>query len=127
MKSMKLLAVAFFGLGLAVFAAEKSQPGLSESIQADPQTQEFPSMGSIERLDAAVDALLGPGARIEKLAQGFAWSEGPVWIPRKKYLLFSDVPRNVVFLWKEGAPLTDYMIPSGYSGSKPRGGERSEE
>jgi gluconolactonase len=120
---MKLLSIAFLGLGLSVFAAENKQPGPVEATQADPQTKVFPSMGSIERYDAVVDSLLGPGARIEKLASGFVWSEGPVWVSRAKYLLFSDVPRNVVFLWKEGVPTTDYMIPSGYTGSKPRGGE----
>lgn len=124
MKRMKLLCVAFLGLSLAAFAAEKkADRGPVEATKQDPTTHVYPTMGSIERLDPAVDALLGSDARIEKLAGGFEWSEGPVWVARGKYLLFSDVPRNVVFLWKEGVPTTDYMIPSGYSGKKPRGGE----
>src|SRR5215207_1651575 len=124
MKRMKLLCVAFLGLSLAAFAAEKkADRGPVEAAKQDPTTHVYPTMGNIERLDPAVDALLGPDAHIEKLAGGFEWSEGPVWVPRAKYLLFSDVPRNVVFLWKEGVPTTDYMIPSGYTGKKPRGGE----
>ncbi|HUS34568.1 MAG TPA: SMP-30/gluconolactonase/LRE family protein [Verrucomicrobiae bacterium] len=124
MKKMKLLCVAFLGMGLAAFAAEKkADRGPVEAAQQDPTTHVYPTMGNIERLDPAVDALLGSDAHIEKLAGGFEWSEGPVWVPRAKYLLFSDVPRNVVFLWKEGVPTTDYMIPSGYTGKKARAGE----
>ena len=41
-------------------------------------------------------------ATIERLAEGFDWAEGPVWDRSGGYLLFSDVPRNTVFKWKEG-------------------------
>ena len=44
-------------------------------------------LGTIERLDPALDALLAKDAVIEKLAEGFDWSEGPVWMPGG-YLLF---------------------------------------
>ena len=40
--------------------------------------------------------------RVERLAEGFDWSEGPVWDQEGGYLLFSDIPNNVVFKWKEG-------------------------
>ena len=53
--------------------------------------------GKIERLDAALDALIAPGTKIEKLAENFDWSEGPVWIRNGGYLLFSDVPMNTVY------------------------------
>ena len=86
MNTMKFLSVAFLGLGLTIFAAEKKAPGAVEATRADPKTKVYPTMGNIERLDPAVDALLGPDARIEKLAGGFEWSEGPVWVPRGKYL-----------------------------------------
>src|ERR1041385_3617520 len=124
MKMIKFLSVALLGFGLTVSAAEKREKVAVESTKADPKTPHvYPTMGTIERLDPALDALLAPDAKIEKLAGGFEWAEGPVWVPSRKYLLFSDVPRNVVFLWKEGVPTTDYLIPSGYTGSKPRGGE----
>jgi gluconolactonase len=84
----------------------------------------FPVVGSIERLDPALDALVAPDARIEKLAEGFAWAEGPVWTTEGGgALLFSDVPNNVVHRWKEGAGLSDYLRPGGYTGKVPRGGE----
>jgi gluconolactonase len=124
MKTIKFLSVALLGFGLAVCGAEKRERVPVEATQADPKTPHvFPTMGTIERLDPAVDQLLAPDAHIEKLARGFDWAEGPVWVSKGHYLLFSDVPRNVVFLWKEGVPTTDYLIPSGYTGTKPRGGE----
>ena len=128
MKTIKLLSVAFLGFGLtltlAAADAKKDRGPVQATQAADPnKPHEFPTFGTIERLDPALDALLAPDAKIEKLAGGFEWAEGPVWVPAHKYLLFSDTPRNVVFLWKEGAPTTDYLIPSGYTGSKPRGGE----
>ena len=45
--------------------------------------------------------LIPEDAAIEILASGFEWSEGPAWWPEKQSLLFSDIPRNTVFLWNE--------------------------
>ncbi len=68
--------------------------------------------GSIEKLDSALDALLAPETKIEVLASGFNWSEGPVWKDGK--ILFSDVPENTVFAWKEGdAAASISLKPSG--------------
>ena len=60
---------------------------------------------------------------MEKLAEGFAWSEGPVWIKDGGYLLFSDIPNNAIRKWKDGAGLSVFMQPAGYSGASKRGGE----
>jgi gluconolactonase len=68
--------------------------------------------GSIERLDPALDALLAKDAKIEVLATGFNWSEGPVW--RDGGIIFSDVPENTVFGWKEGDKAASVVLkPSG--------------
>ena len=79
-------------------------------------------LGKIERLDPALDALLDKGAVIEKLAEGFDWSEGPVWMPGD-YLLFSDVPMNAIFKWEPKGGVVVHISPSGYTGTTPRGGE----
>lgn len=86
-------------------------------------TNTFPSIGSIERLDPGFDSLIATNTVIEKLADGFEWAEGPVWIKKGNYLLFSDVPKNVVFKWKEGEGISEYLKPSGYTGKTNRGGE----
>lgn len=75
-----------------------------------PAADEF--NGSIERLDPALDKLIVPGAKIEALASGFNWSEGPVWMAGG--IVFSDVPENTVFRWKEGMKAAEVMLkPSG--------------
>ncbi len=83
----------------------------------------FPTLGKIERLDPAINDLLSPDARIEKLAEGFSWSEGPVWSLKDNCILFSDVKENVVHSWQEGKGIGDYLRPSGYNSKIPRGGE----
>ena len=83
----------------------------------------YPSMGKIERADPRLDALVPRDAVLEKLDEGFDWSEGPVWIPDGGYLLFSDIPRNSVMKWKEGEGVSLFMKPSGYTGRKRRAGE----
>jgi gluconolactonase len=89
----------------------------------------YPTIGTIERLDPRFDQLVPPGARMEKLAEGFKWSEGPVWVrPQAQadgsgYLLFSDIPNNAVMRWSEGADVQVFLKPSGYTGTTPRGGE----
>ena len=57
--------------------------------------------GGLERLDKSLDALIAPGATLEVLAEGFSWSEGPVWVPELEALLFTDVPTNKAYRWDE--------------------------
>jgi gluconolactonase len=83
----------------------------------------YPTFGSIERKDPRLDQVIPRGAVLEKLADGFDWSEGPVWDRQGGFLLFSDVPRNTVFRWKEGEKVSVFLKPSGYTGATPRGGE----
>lgn len=62
----------------------------------------------IERLDPELDSLLAPTAKIEKLASGFKWSEGPVWLQQRDFLLFSDIPNNQIMKWSESEGLKTY-------------------
>jgi gluconolactonase len=116
---MRALYVAVFGGMLTVAGGSVigSSPGQARVIP-----QETPER-RIERLDPALDRLLEPQARIEVLAQGYDWSEGPIWVKNGGFLLFSDVPQNVVYRWKQGEGAKPYLKPSGYTGSEPRGGE----
>jgi gluconolactonase len=99
----------------------RDQPAVA--TPALPPSTDFPALGRIERIDARLDALLAPEARIEKLAEGFDWSEGPVWVAEGGYLLFSDVPRNVVYRWQESGTPTVFLKRSGYTRGPARGGE----
>ena len=52
--------------------------------------------------------------KVEKIANGFQFVEGPVWMEGEG-LLFSDIPANRVYLWKEGSGVSVYQEPSGNS------------
>ncbi|MEO1449188.1 MAG: SMP-30/gluconolactonase/LRE family protein, partial [Bacteroidota bacterium] len=82
----------------------------------------YPTMGSLEVLDPAFHKVVPPGTKIEVIADGFTWSEGPVWVPEQQCLLVSDVPRNIVYKWTEANGLEKYLKPSGYTGKKLRRG-----
>jgi gluconolactonase len=77
-----------------------------------------PAAGRTERLDPRLDALIPAGAALETVADGLEWAEGPVWDASRGGLLFSDVPRNVVLLWKEGSGVAEVIRPSGYTGKE---------
>jgi gluconolactonase len=72
--------------------------------------------GTVERLDPALDAIVTPGAAIEKVASGFQFTEGPVWHP-DGYLLFSDPNANTIYRLTGDGDLSVYRAKSGYSGS----------
>src|SRR5262249_12510323 len=57
-----------------------------------------PSEVNVEviRTDPAIDAIVGPNPKIYKLAEGFKFTEGPIWIRAGGYLLFSDPNSNVI-------------------------------
>ena len=83
----------------------------------------YKTIGSIERISPDLDKIIKPGAVIEVLAQGFQWTEGPVWVNSGNYLLFSDIPANSIYKWSSKDSITLYLKPSGYTGTEPRGGE----
>jgi gluconolactonase len=105
--SLPTLAVVFAGL-LCVQAQD---------------TKAVSTMGTIERKDPRFDKLIPKDAVIEKLTDGMDWTEGPVWIPDGKFVLYSDIPKNLIWKWKEGEGKSVFMTPSGYTGTKRRLGE----
>jgi gluconolactonase len=84
------------------------------ALYAQPRT-----IGKIIKVDPRFDALIDQDAKLEILADSFAWSEGPVWVKSGGYLLFSDIPNNTIFKWKEGEGLSVFLKPSGYTGRMP--------
>lgn len=88
-------------------------------IAGAARAAEVATIGSIRRVDAELDSLVRADAPIEVLATGFKWSEGPVWVKEGGYLLFSDVPANVVHRWKKGEGARPFLSPSGLAGTVP--------
>ncbi|MCI0696885.1 SMP-30/gluconolactonase/LRE family protein [candidate division KSB1 bacterium] len=75
----------------------------------------------ILRLDPAMDAIVGPNPKIFKLAEGFKFTEGPIWVRDGNYLLFSDPNSNVIYKYmpdgNNTGKLEVFRTPSGYSGA----------
>ncbi|PSJ43286.1 SMP-30/gluconolactonase/LRE family protein [Allosphingosinicella deserti] len=81
----------------------------------------YETVGKIVSPAPGLAALVPGDAKIEKLADGFTWSEGPVWIRDGRYLLLSDVPANKMYRWSEDDGLTVFLEPSGFSGPDAKG------
>jgi gluconolactonase len=77
-------------------------------------------IGGVDRFDPALDSLIAKDARVEKLAEGFEWSEGPAWVSAGGYLLFTDVPANVMYRWSQRDGVAVFLKPSGYEGPESR-------
>ncbi len=86
-----------------------------EAPPAEPEAAAAPavSAGSIERLAPGFDALVSPDAMVEKIADGFQFIEGPVWVGGESegYLLFSDIPANKVLRWTQDAGVSVFLAP----------------
>jgi gluconolactonase len=76
------------------------------------------TLGSIDRKDPKLDALIPKDAKIEVLAGGFKWTEGPVWDKKGNALLFTDIPNNRVVRWSAKDGVSDFLKPSGYTGKE---------
>ena len=83
-------------------------------VPADPPARN--AAGQVLRLDAALDAIVPANARIEKIAGGFAFTEGPVWV-HDGYLLFSDPKNNAIYRWTPDGDLSAFRTKSGYAGT----------
>ena len=91
-------------------------------MESGPDQETQAGVGSILRLDPAVDVLLPRDALIEEVAGGFLFTEGPLWRPNG-VLWFSDVIGNVVRQWSPSGGITELFRPGGYDGSSlPAGG-----
>ena len=102
------LPVAVLTLSLAAC----SQPDVPAETEAQAAPEAETSAGTVERLDPALDALIGPDAVVEKIADGFQFIEGPVWMPEDGgYLLFSDIPANAVLRWSEADGVSTFLDP----------------
>jgi len=70
---------------------------------------------SVVRLDPALDALLSKDAKLELVKGGFGFTEGIVWVEKGRYLLFSDIPANVIYKLTPKGEASIYLQRSGYT------------
>ena len=67
--------------------------------------------GTVLRLDPRFAGLVSPGALIERVADGFEFVEGPVWIREEERLVFSDLGGNAIYSWTEDAGAEVLIAP----------------
>jgi gluconolactonase len=77
------------------------------------------NFGEVVRLDPAADAIVPAEAMVEKVGDGFGFLEGPVWVHAQGqgYLLFSDIPANVIRKWDPKAGFSVFLEKSGFTGT----------
>ena len=94
---------------------------LSFFFPADAQENK-PVTGTIEFVSKELNKLISKEARVEIIAEGFQFTEGPLWIEKEKMLLLSDVPGNTIYKWTEAKGKEVYVKPGGYTDTVKRGG-----
>ena len=75
--------------------------------------------GSVEFLDPRMEVFFDRDTKIEVLAKGFTWAEGPVWVSKLNGVVFTDVPNNKAYLWTEEDGLSLFLSPSGMTNHAP--------
>ena len=95
----RILTAAFVGALACAFAAAQSP-------------------GAVVRLDPALDALVSADAKVELVKDGFGFTEGPVWVQNgsEGYLLFTDMPGNVIWKLTPAGQASVYLSNAGYNG-----------
>jgi gluconolactonase len=74
----------------------------------------------VDRLDPSADRIIPADAKLESIAKGFTWVEGPVWM--KDSLFFADIPGNRIHRWTPDKGVSVFLEPSGYEGIPPYDG-----
>lgn len=90
------------------------------------KAQNFKSDASVVMKDKRLNEILPdmqPNKTLEILAEGFEWTEGPLWLESENKLIFSDIPNNSIFEWSEEGGKKLYLKPAGYTGRIKREGE----
>ncbi|HTU67171.1 MAG TPA: SMP-30/gluconolactonase/LRE family protein [Steroidobacteraceae bacterium] len=106
--------VLLAGLSIGACAATPAITGAGVKIAPTKIAE-----AKIDRFDPALDAIVPKDWKIEKLAEGFGWAEGPIWVKSGGYLLFTDVPGNKMWKWSEKGGLEKFLDPSGATAPDP--------
>jgi sugar lactone lactonase YvrE len=97
------------------------QSGVIRENKSRPATVNDPPLSIVTKLDPAIDEIVDADAQVEVLADvGLSHgslTEGPVWVSKSAYLLFSDVPDNAIDRWTPDGKLSVFLKPSGYTGT----------
>jgi gluconolactonase len=120
-----LLVIVFQGISAANVNFDRGQTALND--QAAKTAQAVASSPSkspvkVDRRDPEIDKVIPAGAMLERVATGFTWVEGPVWIPAG-HLMFAEITSNSIRRVSASGTPSIFLQPSGYKGTKPFGGK----
>src|SRR3954453_405080 len=69
-----------------------------------------------ETLDPRFDAITNHSVKLERLATGCRWAEGPAYFPAGRYLVWSDIPNDRMLRYDEAADRVGlFRAPAGYT------------
>jgi gluconolactonase len=91
------------------------------TVIAFPQETKLPT-GTVEFISPELSNIIKKGAQVEIVAEGFKFTEGPLWFDKEKMLLLSDVPGNTIYKWTEAKGKEIFVQPGGYTDTTKRGG-----
>jgi len=120
-KILYLGLVALNALILIQCKTEKKETSVKEQ-EKSYATRVFEE-GEIEAYDESLWSIIPEASVVEVLAEGHDWTEGPLWLPEQDMLLYTDIPRNSIYSWKEGEKAKLYLKPSGFMGEEFGGSE----
>lgn len=107
-----LSASIFLAVGKHVFARTGAAQEPSGVLESTPL--------KVDRLDPSISKIIPDGAKLERVATGFTWVEGPVW--DQGSIFFAEITSNSIRRWTAGKGVSIFLQPSGYQGSAPYGG-----
>jgi len=84
------------------------------ALGAEPPA--YPVIGQLTTYDPSFSRIVASDARIERVADGISWAEGPAWVRDGAYLLFDDPKLNRMYRWSERDGLSVLVEPSGHAG-----------
>jgi gluconolactonase len=114
---IKKVFIIIFSITVVISCSER------DTQIEDNKSNPIQTIGHIDKLDPTLEMIVPSGAVLEILASGHDWTEGPVWIPVLKSILYSDIPKNAIFRWQEGKGASVWLKPSGFTGEVQREGE----
>ncbi len=107
-RHLQVVVLLFGSVGVMACGAPEPPPMPDDTTSPAPADT---GAGTILRVDPRFDAIVPTAARIEKIADGFMFTEGPVWIRAESRLLFSDVRGNTIYQWTEREGSSDFLDP----------------
>ena len=112
---MKYLSQSFLMLLLVITACKNTKQNDVKLASKEVEQPSFTSKFKIEILDDEALKILDPNSKIEVLASGFSWTEGPLWVEKGNFLLFTDIPKNKVYKLDSKNNTVTYLHPAGLS------------